>query len=363
MEKLTNDLHRKVSGWESVCCATTGASHIQEGIVCQDKTCTLEQNGVRAFALADGAGSARLSHFGAQTVTERICRLLCGSFDRLYTMTVPAQAKELILGELLAALKETADTHGCRLGDLASTLLAAAVCGDRYILMHIGDGVIGYVKDDEIRVASAPSNGEFANTTTFVTSEGAMRDMRIRKGASGAVQGFVLMSDGSEASLFSKQKMCLAPVLKRLVQRLSMTSAEFLRPSLQKSLDEVVSRKTRDDCSLVLAARMERTYVPLSRERQEVLFDRPDDAMTGEEWELQRSLFARLLDSLEREMELQELCERLEQEDSERLYRDGILPLLDMGYITKSKDGKYRRAICCGSAQEEPDENRGMQDA
>lgn len=134
------------TGWDCVCCETIGVSHVQEGTVCQDKTHMLRQNGVMAFALADGAGSARLSHFGAETVTERVCGLLCGEFDRLYAMTAPEEAKKYIIGELLAALEQTAGTLECQLRDLASTLLAVAVCGERYIIMHVGDGVIGYVK-------------------------------------------------------------------------------------------------------------------------------------------------------------------------------------------------------------------------
>src|SRR5690606_42119695 len=62
---------------------------------------------------------------------------------------------------------------GCTFAELASTFLAVAVSAERFLVVHIGDGVIGYVKNGELRVISAPDNAEFANQTTFVTSPDA----------------------------------------------------------------------------------------------------------------------------------------------------------------------------------------------
>lgn len=345
------------AGWDCVCCETIGTSHVQEGTVCQDKTHMLRENGVIAFALADGAGSARLSHFGAETVTERVCGLLCGEFERLYAMTSPEEAKSYIVGELLMALEQTAGTHGCQLRDLASTLLAVAVCDVRYIIMHIGDGVIGYVKDGTLRVASAPSNGEFANTTVFVTTEGAVRDMRIRKGASREIEGFVLMSDGSEASLFSKKQMCLAPVLTRLIQRLSVTSAEFLKPKIQQSLDEVVSRKTRDDCSLILAAKMERTYAQMGEEELDTYFGLGEELEPSER-ELRRKRYVEILNCLQRETSLEGLSSCLGLEKQETL-QQWLRNLLEMGYLVETETGMLRRVVGRPNEQEDLIEEKG----
>ena len=347
-------------GWDCVCCETIGTSHVQEGTVCQDKTHMLRKNGVTAFALADGAGSARLSHFGAETVTQRICGLLCEEFEQLYAMTVPEKAKKYIIGELLTALERTAGIHGCQLRDLASTLLAVAVCDVRYIIMHIGDGVIGYAKDDCLRVASAPSNGEFANTTTFVTSEWAARDMRIRKGASGEITGFVLMSDGSEASLFSKKQMCLAPVLNRLIQRLSVTSAEFLRPKIQQSLDEVVSRKTRDDCSLVLAAKMERTYRQMDDRELDAYFGLGEEQEPAER-ALLRTRYAQILDCLAQETSEQELGSLLGLEEPQTL-QQWLGSLLELGYLVQTEDGLLRRVVGLPASQAVLNEGKGEKD-
>ena len=83
--------------WNSVECAVQGRGHIKSDIPCQDKTFHVHENGVDVIALADGAGSARLSHYGAEFVTKQICDgtnaveetsdlISNGGFDFLFAM-------------------------------------------------------------------------------------------------------------------------------------------------------------------------------------------------------------------------------------------------------------------------------------
>lgn len=43
-------------------------------------------------------------------------------------------------------LEKLAQELDCLVKDLASTLLVVAVKNGKYLILHIGDGVIGYVK-------------------------------------------------------------------------------------------------------------------------------------------------------------------------------------------------------------------------
>lgn len=65
-----------------------GTGHLREGIPCQDKTLALSSNGINCIALADGAGSARLSHVGAQVTIETVGNALCKSFDAFFHLTM-----------------------------------------------------------------------------------------------------------------------------------------------------------------------------------------------------------------------------------------------------------------------------------
>lgn len=70
----------------------------------------------------------------------------------------------ILIEKIHSQLRELAEDMECEMRDLASTLLFTAVRNGNYILCHIGDGVLGYLKDGELKVASKPENGEFANT-------------------------------------------------------------------------------------------------------------------------------------------------------------------------------------------------------
>ncbi|MDR2522727.1 MAG: protein phosphatase 2C domain-containing protein [Synergistaceae bacterium] len=52
----------------------------------------------------------------------------------------------------------------------------------RGLIVHIGDGIIGYLDGAELKIASLPDNGEFSNVTTFVTSNEAAVSMRLFSG-------------------------------------------------------------------------------------------------------------------------------------------------------------------------------------
>lgn len=345
MEQISK---QAIPEWFAVQGATKGRSHLAEGTECQDKTCILRKNGILSVALADGAGSAVLSHEGAATVTRTVCELLCGRFDEFHGSESQLSVRRTIIERLRESLQETAAVFGCALRDLASTLLAVAISGNRYLILHLGDGVIGYTKNGVLKVASAPQNGEFANTTYFVTSSRAVEMMRTIKGTDPLIDGFTLMSDGCEASLYDKRKQYLAPVLGQLLHRLSVTSETFLQPSIQRSLDNVVSTRTMDDCSLILTTRRGHAYNEMNQEELKEFFQ--IDSPNGDIAERQSSRFIHVLDALDKPMTERQLKRKLSKTDkfagNARFWRKhGINPLIEMGYLARNDQNRYQRTI------------------
>lgn len=249
--------------WKSVSCAVQGSGHKKTQTPCQDKTYERNQNGVHIIALADGAGSASLSHYGAQCVVSGISELIAEHFRTFVECDDGWKVKQLILDELKRLLLEQADSLGCEIKELASTLLFAAVCEDQYILAHIGDGVIGYLDGSELKVASTPDNGEFSNVTTFVTSNEALTSMRLYKGTLKQISAFVLMSDGTEQSLYHKPTKTLANIVVKLMHRTCLTSYEVMKRQLEEALSSVISHNTQDDCSIAILARPNETLCPI----------------------------------------------------------------------------------------------------
>ena len=61
--------------WSYSSCQVQGRGHSKNQIPCQDKTKAIFENGTYVISLADGAGSAKLSHYGAACIVESISAL------------------------------------------------------------------------------------------------------------------------------------------------------------------------------------------------------------------------------------------------------------------------------------------------
>ena len=241
--------------WKSVCCEVQGIGHKKNNVPCQDKTFELKQNGVYVIALADGAGSACLSHYGAQRVVQDISEYIAAHFHEYINCDDGRKVKKDLLQMIRNSLSEEAQVRECSIRDLSSTLLLAAVDEDNFILAHIGDGVIGYLDGDKLKIASTPDNGEFSNETTFVTSGEALSSMRLFKGELKNKDGFVLMSDGAEQSLYHKQSKSLASVIVKLMHRTCLLDSGTMKSQLKDAFTSVVAKTTQDDCSIAILAR------------------------------------------------------------------------------------------------------------
>ena len=236
--------------WNLLDSTRQGRSHVKQGTPCQDKTYCQSYDDVYVITLADGAGSARLSHYGAECVTKCIADELGWNFESYRDETEARIAKERLFQEISGSLQQIAELHDCQLKDLASTLLAVAVKDERYIILHLGDGVIGYCKDGVLKVASAPNNGEFANTTVFTTSSDACSQMKVFRGALNGINGFVLMSDGPEACLYDKKNNELANGLLQILEDASGEDLKEVTEGIEDAMDTVITKHTLDDCSL-----------------------------------------------------------------------------------------------------------------
>ncbi|RAX54517.1 hypothetical protein CCY99_03505 [Helicobacter sp. 16-1353] len=255
--------------WNIMQCAVQGRGHIKSNTPCQDKTDSLYTNDTFIIALADGAGSARFSHYGAESVTKFICLELSEKFDSYFANNDGVVIKQQLLDGLLEVLSERAEQLECEINDLASTLLVVAVKNEQFIMAHIGDGVIGYLKNNELKTASCPENGEFVNTTVFTTSKDAIMTMKLINGDLGEICGFVLMSDGSEASLYNKQEHKIADIVKKIMQISTFIPIEKLQEQLRESFEKVIIKTTSDDCSIAMLVKGDESfegYLQLSNE-------------------------------------------------------------------------------------------------
>ena len=247
--------------WKRTSGRTQGRSHAKDAIPCQDAIRTCFKRNVHCIALADGAGSAALSHIGSSLCVKTLCNELCCRFDSLKRLSDDGLSDELvscIKSSLLEFVGEGADIR-----PFASTALAVAVKKNRYIAAHLGDGVIGLelISKNGLRhlqTLSSPDNGEHSNETFFTTSKDAANRMRIYRGVikddRRMITGFVLMSDGPESALYRKTDSALAPACTKLLDSTRVMKRRPLMRGVENAMRLIADQKTFDDCSIALMA-------------------------------------------------------------------------------------------------------------
>lgn len=231
-----------------------GRGHAGSATPCQDAYATKVLGGVGCVALADGAGSRKHSDRGAQICADAVSGFVAKQFDTLLRLSEsrPAVVSEMILQCAVVALRRYVRRKKYGIDDLACTLLFAAYKDGHVLAGHLGDGVIGVQDGTEVRVLSLPENGEYANSTFFVTDKGASSHLRIYQFDATGSLGVMLMSDGTAESLFNRSTKGLAPAVATMFGWARRLPAKKLSAVLEQNLEQIFSAKTTDDCSIAI---------------------------------------------------------------------------------------------------------------
>lgn len=260
--------------WSIIGTAVQGRGHERKNIPVQDKI-LFDRGETTVIALADGAGSAKLSHFGAEKTVETVCRLLQDNFDKIFNTGDVEEAQQFIMDEIRAQLEALSTAHQEPVAEFASTLLAVAVKNSQVLVVHLGDGEIGAIKNGEMKVLSTSDNGEYANATYFTTSASATKQLKLFKSSAGEqFSAFFLMSDGAAHSLFSKRDNKFAPFIEKLANQAKVHREEVLNHLLKESFEKLIKQRTNDDCSLIMMTAIDEEpgYLGLRPADKELLF-------------------------------------------------------------------------------------------
>jgi serine/threonine protein phosphatase PrpC len=243
--------------WKAIAYAARGKSHIATSTPCQDKVFYTSKGDINLIALSDGAGSAKLSHFGAEKTIQAVSAFILGNYQRIITNEDGVALKREMAEYLQKELRRKAKELSCDIDDLAATLLVAAADKNTFFIVHVGDGVIGFIKDSKLKVISSPQNGEFANMTFFVTAADVLQHLNIYRGKLTGVSGFILMSDGTAESFYRKSDNTLVPALVKMMRLNMALPKDRMEELLIDSFEKLVTKRSQDDCSIALLTRKE----------------------------------------------------------------------------------------------------------
>jgi hypothetical protein len=243
--------------WRAIGASVAGTSHALTMTRCQDFSAyeivrRPDGDEVLLAALADGAGSAVSSHHGARTAVETALAAL-----RARVEAGSDVGRDDALDALRAARERVLDVaaeyeHAAR--DYASTLLIAVAAPDGGVAVQIGDGAI-VVDDGELRAATWPAQGEYANSTHFLVEDDALDHVQCAE--LGAVRRLALFSDGLQAlALHYESRAAHEPFFAPFFSYLESSAKEDaeIEAELRAYLESgSVNARTDDDKSLVLA--------------------------------------------------------------------------------------------------------------
>jgi Protein phosphatase 2C len=239
--------------WKLVCGSVQGTSHVRSGQPCQDYCVGAVVGSSVLAGCSDGAGSAEFSHLGSQRAVERFMEIATGSQGsppELATLESWVEAaRERVL--------EEARAQGVPPRQLACTLLGASVGDGWAAFVQIGDGIIVFDGEAGYELAFWPDNGEYANTTRFLTDDDYRRHLRIDV-IPRAVSELALLTDGLQMLALD---FTMARVHERFFAPMFQTlrngpTEELLRNSLLEFMNSKrVNERTDDDKTLLLATR------------------------------------------------------------------------------------------------------------
>jgi hypothetical protein len=247
--------------WRYFGCSVRGSSHARDELPCQDYSLLAEFEGGELLAIvSDGAGSARFSDTGSRlvcaTIQEEVTSFLRdgGSVGALK----PEQL-DLWFGVVVSRIRLQAEAMNAEVRDFAATLALALIGPDASAFAQIGDGAIVVSRDAVYAPVFWPANGEYANTTYFVTDESAISNFHVEC-SSARVEEVAVFSDGLQMlALRFATKEAHGPFFEPLFARLraepageSLVLGDLLREYLESPL---ITDRTDDDKSLLLGSR------------------------------------------------------------------------------------------------------------
>lgn len=255
--------------WCFVAASMAGTSHTSAGTLCQDRSlCSvLETSGagdVLVAAVADGAGSAARGGDGAECSS----RTFLDEIERFYALDPhPSSITRDTMSQWLRVLRNKLEVMAAeeelRLQDFAATLIVVVAETDYVAFFQIGDGAIvvsPYGDREQYSLVFHPQQGEYANSTRFVTDSDAETSFEFNARCGRDIEELALFSDGIQRMVleypecvpFSPFFQAAFGPLRAEASGRSLTLSRALEAFLASPR---VCERTDDDTSLVLATR------------------------------------------------------------------------------------------------------------
>lgn len=248
--------------WRLVGASVVGTSHVANQIPCQDSNWATPGDpespwpGLCMFA-SDGAGSASHGGEGAELAVETIATFLRNRGMNRGFVPTGSLFRECVI-EVREKIRREAEAKGLTPRDFACTLLGLISTESNTAIMQIGDGGVVVDFGEGLKLPIIPMNGEYANSTYFVTDEDSLERLATHDVPARAVRAAVF-TDGI-------QRLCVSMARNEPHEPFFRQMFSFLEASASMDQDrlgdelvaflnsDAVCERTDDDRTLLLAA-------------------------------------------------------------------------------------------------------------
>ena len=251
---------KQISQWRIVAASVCGTSHSKNQQLCQDAHhWQLLANNVLVIAAADGAGSAKLGKVGSMIAVETAIEHLSRQEITSNTLANNDFLGYLLTDAMLAARKAIeieADICHNQPHDLATTLIVMIATPESVAVGQVGDGLaVAKNSMGNLIALTIPSNGEYINETTFLTSVDAMDTAQIKIWRDEIVNVGVLTDGLQMLALNMIVGEPHKPFFSPLFEFVANAEDRILaKEHLMRFLSsEKITQRTDDDLTLILA--------------------------------------------------------------------------------------------------------------
>lgn len=248
--------------WKVAASSVTGSSHATRGEsgqdFCRAGSLRLADREYFIGLVADGAGSTTDGGKGAEIACDTLHACILDALRK--DGRVAAITDDMVHTWITAArgaILAEAQGRGKRIRDYACTLLGAVAESDHALFFQIGDGAIVIHVDGAYQTVFWPEQGEYANTTFFLSDETYQDALSIQHRESSPDE-IALFSDGIQnLALSFAQKQAHAgffqPLFSAFRNDPATAFSDFAGQLERFLLRNDVSARSDDDKTLVLA--------------------------------------------------------------------------------------------------------------
>ena len=248
--------------WKVAGASVIGASHVREGLECQDRLQwkLFEDEQVIVAVVADGAGSTEHGGIGAELACKTFIKELenfveASDFSGFDSLT--SEFGKLWVEHYQHLIVSRSIAKEIDVREYSSTFSAAIVTPQKAMFYQIGDGRILYSTGQEFHFGIDIPESEYVNMTHFLTDEDAVDQMEFFE-TDEPIKDIVLFTDGIESIAidFASGQPYEPFLLPMLAPLRNGSSNGSLNEKLGEFLSSpAINEKTDDDKTLILASR------------------------------------------------------------------------------------------------------------